>query len=84
MIEAIAVFILGAISVAIPFVIWYLRALMTTYVIECQKSRDGLDETLKDLNQLHNNALATHKTLEARIIKLETTNAVQNYGVSKR
>ena len=84
MIDSIAIFLFGAVSIAIPLVIFYLKNIGKQYIQECQKTKEGLDETLIKLNQLHNNALAEHKTLETRLIKLETANAVQNYGVSKR
>lgn len=84
MIESIAIFLFGAITVAIPLVIYYLKIVGNHYVESCQKTKEGLEETLTKLNQLHNNALTEHKTLETRLIKLETAHAVQNYGVSKR
>ena len=84
MIDSIAIFLLGAITVVIPLVIYYLRLLGAKFVADCQKTRQDLDKTLADLNQLHNNALITHKSLENRIIKLETTNAAQTYGVSRK
>lgn len=84
MIDLIAIYLFGAISIAIPLLIFYLQGIGKQYIQECQKTKEGLEETLTKLNQLHNNALAEHKTLETRLIKLETAHAVQNYGVSKR
>lgn len=84
MIDYIAVFLFGSISIGLPLVIWYLRHMGERYVENCQKTRQGLEDTLGNLNQLHNNALTTHKSLENRIIKLETTNAAQNYGVARK
>lgn len=84
MLDFIAIYLFGAITILIPCVIWYLHRMGTKYVVDCQNARLGLENSIKELNQLHNNALTTHKTLETRIIKLETANAVQNYGGIKK
>lgn len=84
MLDFISIYLFGAITVTIPAVIWYLHRMGTKYVADCVNARQGLENSIKELNQLHNNALATHKTLETRLIKLETANAVQNYGGLKK
>lgn len=84
MVEYISLFALGAITVSLVYVIFYVKSAGRHYVNKCVKTREDLEETLKNLNRLHNDAVTAHKAIEFRLNKLETTNAVNNYGVSRK
>jgi hypothetical protein len=80
MIDYVAVFLLGAITIVIPLVAVYIRIIGTKYIVECQKARADLDQMLINLNSLHNSAVAKYSSMDGRLMKVETTIQATNYG----
>ena len=75
----ISIFLFGAMTIAIPLIIWYLQTLGKKYVADCQAVKANLDKVLVDLNQLHNAAVVKYQSLDTRLTKIETLNAARNY-----
>lgn len=76
----ISVFLLGIITILIPLLIGYLHRYGTKYIVKCESIQKNLEQTLEELNKLHNSALTKYASTENRITRLESENAARNYG----